>query len=118
MNTSNDRLKLAGFDESRYLEGLSVLPNVGTVNYRPPEVILGYPYFEKIDVWSTALVIYEMCTARQLFPGQYNNDILYKQMCTLGDIPFEMVNQSVFTNYHYRGGYFARRYGPAGQVRK
>lgn len=38
--------------------------------YRAPEVILGAPYDEKIDMWSVGCVLAELVTGRPLFPGE------------------------------------------------
>jgi dual specificity tyrosine-phosphorylation-regulated kinase 2/3/4 len=38
--------------------------------YRAPEVILGSPYDEKIDMWSAGCVLAEIYTGKPLFPGE------------------------------------------------
>ncbi|XP_047994321.1 serine/threonine-protein kinase prp4-like [Leguminivora glycinivorella] len=116
INSSQTRIKLCGFDQASYLEESSLLPNTGTVNYRAPELILGYPAGYGIDVWSTALVMYEMATNNKLFPGFYNNNILYQQLCTLGAIPMEMLMESQFRNAHFRGTAFMKRLGSREKV--
>lgn len=108
MNSTNDQLKLTGFDEAQYLNAGWMPPNLGTVSYRPPEVILGYPNYIKVDVWAAALILYEMCTNRKLFPGIYSNDILFKQQCTLGNIPYEMLDECSYRSKHYGGLFFTR----------
>lgn len=116
MNDSETRIKLCGFDQAFYYNGQNLLPNVGTVNYRAPELILGYPSDFGIDVWATALVMYEMATHRQLFPGFYNNDILYKQFCTLDDLPYDIVERCYYRNEHFMGDSFIRVVGSRGEV--
>ncbi|XP_061721610.1 serine/threonine-protein kinase PRP4 homolog [Cydia pomonella] len=111
LNSSQTRLKLCGFDQATYLQHSNLLPNTGTVNYRAPELILGYPAGYGIDVWSTALVMYEMATSRKLFPGFYNNNILYQQLCSLGAIPMEMLMESKFRNAHFKGTAFMKIIG-------
>ncbi|XP_063539178.1 uncharacterized protein LOC134748338 [Cydia strobilella] len=111
INSSQTRIKLCGFDQATYIEDSNLLPNTGTVNYRAPELILGYPAGYGIDVWSTALVMYEMATNRKLFPGVYNNNILYQQLCSLGAIPMEMLIDSKFRNAHFRGTAFVKIVG-------
>lgn len=117
MNSANNRLKLCGFDRAGPIETKIFLPNIGTVNYRAPEIILGHSASYSIDVWSTALVMYEMATNIILFPGSFNNDILFKQLCTLGSIPFDMINNSLFKGQHFiEGVRFIRRPTEHGQV--
>ncbi|XP_063627527.1 serine/threonine-protein kinase PRP4 homolog isoform X2 [Cydia splendana] len=111
INSSQTRIKLCGFDQATYFKDSNLLPNTGTVNYRAPELILGYPAGYGIDVWSTALVMYEMATYRKLFPGFYNNNILYQQLCSLGAIPMEMLMESKFRNAHFRGTAFTKIVG-------
>ncbi|XP_063367195.1 protein PF3D7_1417600-like isoform X2 [Cydia amplana] len=111
INSSQTRIKLCGFDQATYLEDSNLLPKTGTVNYRAPELILGYPAGYGIDVWSTALVMYEMATNRKLFPGFYNNNILYQQLCSLGAIPMQMLMESKFRNAHFKGTAFMKIVG-------
>ena len=41
---------------------------VGTRHYRPPEVVLGLFWNEKMDVWSLGCVLFELATGKLLFP--------------------------------------------------
>ncbi|XP_075982840.1 uncharacterized protein LOC142981062 isoform X3 [Anticarsia gemmatalis] len=94
LDSTNNKLKLAGFDRARYGYDLDVRPGTGTANYRAPEIILGFPADYAIDVWSTAVVMFEMATGQELFPGWQNKIILYKQLCTVGPIDQEMLDNS------------------------
>lgn len=117
MNSANNKLKLCGFDRAVPIDSQILLSTIGTVNYRAPEVILGHSAGYSIDVWSTALVMYEMATKIILFPGLDNNDILFKQMCTLGTIPFDMIYNSLYKDEHFLNGVrFMRKLGEHGQV--
>ncbi|CAG4931214.1 unnamed protein product [Parnassius apollo] len=103
------KLKLCGFDEAYYYSYSNNLSaNAGTLNYRPPELILGYSNRFSIDVWSTALVMYEMATKSMLFPGTTNNNILFKQMSILGRLPDDMIQWSRFKNEHFNGTAFIK----------
>lgn len=74
---SNDLcdLKLVDFNTAqRTLEG-GALTMTGTVDYLPPEVILGDALTEKSDVWSSGLCLHLMLTGelpvtRRLFPSR------------------------------------------------
>ncbi|XP_047537038.1 serine/threonine-protein kinase PRP4 homolog isoform X2 [Vanessa atalanta] len=111
LNSSNTKLKLCGFDSSYYICEVEMTPNIGSISYRAPEVILGYSAGFSIDVWSTALILYEMATGQKLFPGYCNWDILYRQMCTLGDIPLEMLSRSYYSNKYFDHGTFKKKNG-------
>lgn len=41
---------------------------IQTAPYRAPEVILGIPFDEKVDIWSVGCVVYELLTGHILFP--------------------------------------------------
>uniref|UniRef100_A0AAZ1XSC6 Protein kinase domain-containing protein n=1 Tax=Oreochromis aureus TaxID=47969 RepID=A0AAZ1XSC6_OREAU len=61
---------------------------VGTVGYCAPEVMLGLPYHEAIDMWSLGLVAVELATGLPLYPGEdyYDdnfNEQLIKEMLAL-----------------------------------
>uniref|UniRef100_A0A669CXS4 Protein kinase domain-containing protein n=1 Tax=Oreochromis niloticus TaxID=8128 RepID=A0A669CXS4_ORENI len=49
---------------------------VGTVGYCAPEVMLGIPYDEAIDMWALGLVAVELATGVPLYPGQDDYDVL------------------------------------------
>ncbi|XP_072930121.1 uncharacterized protein [Epargyreus clarus] len=115
INSFNNTLKLCGFDNLSYVNQIKVIPSTGTASYRAPEIILGYSAGFEMDVWSTALVLYEMAVNRKLLPGLYNNDILYKQICTLGTVPNEMIKKSKFASSHFCGTMFMKRFGFKGQ---
>lgn len=74
VNSANNKLKLCDLDKAGPFGTRMLIPSIGTVNYRAPEIILGHSAGYSIDVWSTALVMYEMATNIILFPGIYNND--------------------------------------------
>lgn len=110
LNSTNDQLKLCGFERSDYSYKIKILPCLGTVNYRAPETILGFFSSCGIDVWSTALVIFEMATGIKLFPGQFNNDILFKQLSTLDNFSFDILESCVYAKQHFCGKIFMRQY--------
>ena len=41
--------------------------NIGTVDYSPPECIIGLPYGKSIDIWSFGCILYELITGQCLF---------------------------------------------------
>lgn len=48
--------------------------------YRAPEVIMGLRHTPAVDMWSVACVLFELYTGRVLFPGDDNNDMLWRMM--------------------------------------
>jgi len=59
---------LEGFDEARFLKGKAA--------YMPPEVLGGAPVTQAVDLWSLSVTLYEMLTARRLFEGQSEEDLM------------------------------------------
>lgn len=56
-----------------------------TLWYRPPELLLGYEYYDSsVDVWSLACIMAEMHTLMPLFMGDSEIDQLYKIYSILG----------------------------------
>uniref|UniRef100_A0A3P8Q0E9 Protein kinase domain-containing protein n=1 Tax=Astatotilapia calliptera TaxID=8154 RepID=A0A3P8Q0E9_ASTCA len=49
---------------------------LGTVGYCAPEVMLGIPCDEAIDMWALGLVAVELATGVPLYPGEDNYDVL------------------------------------------
>lgn len=60
-------------------------------SYRAPEVILGLPYGQKIDVWSLGCILAELVTGKVLFHNSTPPAILARVEGILGPIPQNMV---------------------------
>lgn len=62
--------------------------------YRAPEVLLGLPYNNRIDVWSLACILVEMHTGRPLFPGSNSYDQMRKIVNLRGFPTLNMIRNS------------------------
>ncbi|XP_031264220.1 serine/threonine-protein kinase minibrain isoform X1 [Pistacia vera] len=60
-------------------------------SYRAPEVILGLPYDQKIDLWSLGCILAELCSGEVLFPNDAVVMILARMIGMLGPIDLEML---------------------------
>ncbi|KAF2296268.1 hypothetical protein GH714_037175 [Hevea brasiliensis] len=60
-------------------------------SYRAPEVILGLPYEQKIDLWSLGCILVELCSGEVLFPNDAVVMILARMIGMLGPIDLEML---------------------------
>lgn len=71
--------------------------------YRAPEVLLGIPYGQEVDIWSVACILSELHTGRPLFPGGHepltkrsaSHDMLCRFCRLIGDVPTTMLEESV-----------------------
>ncbi|KAL5724400.1 non-specific serine/threonine protein kinase [Ranunculus cassubicifolius] len=76
--TSSGCVKLADFGLSTKIKaGDSIISQlVGTPCYVAPEVALGKPYTEKVDVWSAGVMLYALLTGTLPFNGCSSNQVL------------------------------------------
>ncbi|GAB5364950.1 hypothetical protein AAMO2058_001014400 [Amorphochlora amoebiformis] len=80
-------LKLADFGLARAfgIPVRSYTHEVVTLWYRAPDVLLGSKnYSTPIDIWSVGCIFAEMANGKPLFPGQADNDQLWKIFKILG----------------------------------
>lgn len=59
--------------------------------YRSPEVILGLPYTESIDMWSLGCIVGELFLGLPMFPGSSEYNQIYKIINMLGQPPRHMI---------------------------
>uniref|UniRef100_A0A3P8Q998 Protein kinase domain-containing protein n=1 Tax=Astatotilapia calliptera TaxID=8154 RepID=A0A3P8Q998_ASTCA len=81
----------------------AVMPGdrVGTVGYCAPEVMLGLPYNEAIDMWSLGLVAVELATGLPLYPGNEDYDVLKFIIETQGQPPDHVLDSGVYTEDYF-----------------
>ncbi|EFO16810.2 CMGC/MAPK/JNK protein kinase [Loa loa] len=92
----NDKciLKILDFGLARKIEtGERMTVYVVTRYYRAPEVILGLPYDEKVDVWAIGCILAEMINRKTLFPGTDRLDQWNKIIEILGTPSQEFINK-------------------------
>lgn len=97
MNT----FKLCDFGSAGTTDECEITPYLVSRFYRPPEVILGLPYNEMVDVWSMGCVLYELFTGKILFPGKDNNEMLRLFMELKGHLPNRMIKRGEFKDEHF-----------------
>lgn len=59
--------------------------------YRSPEVILGLPYTEAIDMWSLGCIVGELFLGLPMFPGTSEYNQIWKIVDMLGNPPRHMI---------------------------
>ncbi|KAL1436010.1 hypothetical protein MTO96_010767 [Rhipicephalus appendiculatus] len=83
----NGDIKVAdfGFCRAFRLPVRVYTPEVGTLWYRAPEILMGARrYSTPVDVWSIGCIFYELLTSKVLFPGDSEIDQLFFIFCVLG----------------------------------
>ncbi|XP_011035935.1 PREDICTED: uncharacterized protein LOC105133583 isoform X2 [Populus euphratica] len=74
-------------------------------SYRAPEVILGLPYDQKIDLWSLGCILAELCSGEVLFPNDAVVMILARMIGMLGPIHPEMLVRGQETHKYFTEEY-------------
>ena len=75
------QIKIIDFGSSRYETDNNILGEDSTLQtrwYRAPEIILGMPYDNSIDMWSAGCILAELFMCGHLFPGQDDGDQLVR----------------------------------------
>ncbi|CAN8317481.1 unnamed protein product [Cochlearia groenlandica] len=70
-------------------------------SYRAPEVILGLPYDEKIDLWSFGCILAELCSGEVMFPNEAVAMILARIVAVIGPIETEMLEKGQETHKYF-----------------
>ncbi|XP_048542228.1 serine/threonine-protein kinase pakD-like isoform X1 [Triticum urartu] len=60
-------------------------------SYRAPEIILGLPYDQRIDIWSLGCIFAELYSGEVLFPNEAVSTILARMIGTIGPIDTQML---------------------------
>jgi len=70
-------------------------------SYRAPEVILGLPYGQKIDLWSLGCILGELLTGRVIFQNYSVVTLLARIIGIIGPIPEGMMQKGNFVNKYF-----------------
>lgn len=74
-------------------------------SYRAPEVILGLPYDQRIDLWSLGCILAELCSGEVLFPNDTLVMALARMIGMLGPIDMEMLEKGQETHKYFTEEY-------------
>jgi len=77
--------------------------------YRAPEVMLGIPWNEKVDVWGVGCCLAEMLLGQPLFHGPNVEAVLGAQQAVLGPFPERMLSRAGIAHFYFmpRGQLFS-----------
>jgi serine/threonine protein kinase len=69
--------------------------------YRAPEVMLGLPWDERIDIWSFGCVLAELVLGRPIFYGSSVEQVLAAQSAVLGQVPERLMRGSGLAKVYF-----------------
>uniref|UniRef100_A0A3P9DD63 Protein kinase domain-containing protein n=1 Tax=Maylandia zebra TaxID=106582 RepID=A0A3P9DD63_9CICH len=103
LNHSESPVKVKLIDFGLACPASAVIPGdrVGTIGYCAPEVMLGIPYHEAIDMWSLGLVAVELATGVPLYPGEDDYDVLKFIIETQGQLPDHLLESGLYTDCYF-----------------
>jgi serine/threonine protein kinase len=87
---SRCQVKLIDFGSSCFIDD-HLSSYVQSRSYRAPEVLLGLPYGQRIDIWSLGCVFAELWTGYVLFQNDSIQSLLARIVGIIGDIPIAML---------------------------
>jgi len=64
--------------------------------YRAPEVIVGYPYNQSVDLWAYACIVYEIAAGESLFSAKDDDRHLGEMMSFFGEFPKGLIKKGEF----------------------
>jgi len=85
----NNRIKIADFGFAQLKTDCALENNVpkGTLLWMAPEIMLRQPYNEKVDVYSFAIVLWEIITRKKPFPNHTEPFVFCKAVCLAQERP-------------------------------
>eukprot|EP00040_Diaphanoeca_grandis_P012741 m.64499 g.64499 ORF g.64499 m.64499 type:complete len:506 (+) comp23439_c0_seq1:822-2339(+) len=89
-NPKRTAIKLIDFGSSCHI-GKTMYPYIQSRFYRSPEVLMGLPYDNAIDMWSLGCILYELHTGNPIFNGKSEYDQVMKITEMMGMPPTHMI---------------------------
>jgi serine/threonine protein kinase len=88
-----DQVKIIDFGSScfHYKSGFTY---VQSRYYRAPEILLGLPYDQAVDMWSFGCILAELYSGRPLFPALDENELLEFFTLIIGKTPLHMIHNA------------------------
>lgn len=99
------RIKLCDFGTAFTVDERSITEYLASGYYRAPEVMIGCLYDTQIDVWATAVSLFEIYTGNVMFPGNSNTEMLRLIMEVKGKINSKMLKRGEYTLKHFDSQY-------------
>merc|ERR1740117_2419425 len=101
VNSTMQQVKICDLGSAGLIDKCDITPYLVSRYYRPPEVILGLPYDEAVDMWSIGCVLYELYTGAIAFKGVDNNDMLKKFMEVKGPFTKKKIIRAEYLSEYF-----------------
>uniref|UniRef100_A0A3P8RPZ8 Protein kinase domain-containing protein n=1 Tax=Amphiprion percula TaxID=161767 RepID=A0A3P8RPZ8_AMPPE len=89
------KVKLIDFGLARPVSALHQGEFVGTRVYRAPEMLLGVPFDESVDMWALGLVMAELAMGCCMYPGNSHYDMVRYIVETQGQPPDDLLDNGL-----------------------
>jgi len=97
---SRCEVKVIDFGSSCFVDD-SLTSYIQSRSYRAPEVMLGLPYDQKIDIWSLGCIIAELWTGYVLFQNDSVQSLLARIIGIVGPFPMHMMALGRFVPQYF-----------------
>ncbi|KAM9842559.1 homeodomain-interacting protein kinase 2-like [Aulostomus maculatus] len=95
------KVKLIDFGLAFQVSASHIGAELQTLWYRAPEILLGAPFNEAIDVWSLGCIAAELLTGIPLFPGHSEAEMMEYILRTAGQPPDSVLHLGLYTLYYF-----------------
>uniref|UniRef100_A0A3Q1BDR2 Protein kinase domain-containing protein n=1 Tax=Amphiprion ocellaris TaxID=80972 RepID=A0A3Q1BDR2_AMPOC len=96
------KVKLIDFGLARPVSALHQGDCIGTLFYCAPEMLLGAPFDESIDIWALGQVMAELAMGCWLYPGDTHYDMLRYIVETQGQPPDDLLDNGWYTKQNMK----------------
>lgn len=97
---SNCFVKVIDFGSSCFVDD-HLSSYVQSRSYRAPEVMLGLPYDQKIDLWSLGCILAELWTGYVLFQNDSVQSLLARIIGIIGDFPYHLMTRGRYVPQYF-----------------
>ncbi|XP_056872754.1 homeodomain-interacting protein kinase 2-like isoform X1 [Takifugu flavidus] len=96
------KIKLIDFGVARVASTIPQGSAIQVLCYRSPEVLLGLPLTEAVDIWSLGCVVAMLHLGNRLFDGDNEFDVMRYIVELFGQPPNRMLNAGIKTNQFFK----------------
>merc|ERR1719188_1975763 len=97
---SRCEVKVIDFGSSCFVDD-QLTSYIQSRSYRAPEVMLGLPYDQKIDIWSLGCIIAELWTGFVLFQNDSVQSLLARILGIIGEFPYHLMTRGRYVPQYF-----------------